>query len=309
MELKIIGGIDSIVGFAETSAQAGDVVTIRTQGSYFSQSDLNDPNVLSIKNQITSIMASHVFPLFLNRFSSKDLPEKFVISSVRIELFADASKNTITFNKDANILGKFVLAKPKAFKKGDPVFQDDIKGINSIYVKDRESNSALMLFISFNGEWYGLLDLIYNRKNASDKHEVAQEYLETAMSNFKNSKFKPFYNDLWTAYELLAESTLLLHNTLKLKDSHKKISKLFKGFCETHNLPYYNDFKQIESIRTSVRYGPPYKKKSDMEKNALKYMTSLIDFSKYVEGFLKERQVITKISNSVEMQQSDILKK
>ena len=309
MELKIIGGIDSIVGFAETSAQAGDVVTIRTQGSYFSQSDLNDPNVLSIKNQITSIMASHVFPLFLNRFSSKDLPEKFVISSVRIELFADASKNTITFNKDAKILGKFVLAKPKAFKKGDPVFQDDIKGINSIYVKDRESNSALMLFISFKGEWYGLLDLIYNRKNASDKHEVAQEYLETAMSNFKNSKFKPFYNDLWTAYELLAESTLLLHNTLKLKDSHKKISKLFKGFCETHNLPYYNDFKQIESIRTSVRYGPPYKKKSDMEKNALKYMTSLIDFSKYVEGFLKERQVITKISNSVEMQQSDILKK
>ena len=82
-----------------------------------------------------------------------------------------------------------------------------------------------MLFISFRGEWYGLIDLIYNRKNASDKHEVSQEYLETAMSNFKNSKFKPCYNDLWTAYELLAESTLLLHNFLKLKDSHKKISK------------------------------------------------------------------------------------
>ena len=40
---------------------------------------------------------------------------------------------------------------------------------------------------------YGLIDLIYNRQNASKKHDVAQEYLETSMSNFKNSKFKPFY--------------------------------------------------------------------------------------------------------------------
>ena len=54
---------------------------------------------------------------------------------------------------------------------------------------------------------------------------------------------------------------------------------------------------------------PPYKKNSDMEKNALKYMTSLIDFSKYVEGFLKECQVTTKIPDSVEIQQSDVLKK
>ena len=76
MELKIVGGIDSIVGFAETSAQAGDIVSIRTQGSYFSKSNLNDPSILSIKNQISSIMATHVFPLFINHFSSKDLPEK-----------------------------------------------------------------------------------------------------------------------------------------------------------------------------------------------------------------------------------------
>ena len=119
MKLKIVGGIDSIVGFAETSAQAGDVVNIRTQESYFSKSNLNDPSILSIKNQISIIMATYVFPLFINHFSSKDLPAKFVITSVRIELFADNSKNAFTFNKDAKILGNFVLAKPKSFKKGD----------------------------------------------------------------------------------------------------------------------------------------------------------------------------------------------
>lgn len=309
MKLKIIGGMDSIVGFAEKGAESGEIVNIRTQGSYFSKSDLNDPGVFSIKNQINSIMATHIFPLFLHHFSSKELPEKFAISSVRIELFADQSKNTITFNKDAKIFGNFVLAKPKELKKGDPILQEDVKGINSIYVEDRDPNSALMLFASLHGEWYGFIDLIYNRQNASKKHETSKEYLETAMSNFKNSKFKPFYNDLWTAYELLAESILLLHNQLKLKDSHKKISKLLKGFCEIHDLPYYDDYKQIESIRTSVRYGPPYETKSDMEKNALKYMTGLMDFSKYVEGFLKERQVTTKDSESVDIKQSDIIKK
>lgn len=309
MELKIVGGIDSIVGFAEHSAKDGETVSIRTQGSYFSKSDLNDPSILSIKNQISSIMASHVFPLFLSHFSSKNLPEKFHIDSVRIELFADSSKNTFTFNQDAKILGNFVLAEPKAFKKGDPVFQKDIKEINSVHIEDRDPNSALMLFVLFSDEWYGVIDLIYNRENALGKHEAAQEYIETAMSNFKNSKFKPFYNDLWTAYELLTESILLLHNQLKLKDSHKKISKLLKGFCEIHNLHFYDDYKQIEFIRTSVRYGPPYKKQSDMEQNALKYLTSLMDFSKHVESFLKERQVSTKIPDSINMQQSDILKK
>ena len=309
MELKIVGGISSIVGFTETSVKDGEVVSIRTQGSYFSKSDLNDPSVLSIKNRIASMMASNVFPLFLSHFSSKDLPEKFAVGSVRIELFGDDSKNTLTFNNDAKILGNFVLAKPKAFKKGDPVFQEDIEGINSIHIEDRDPNSALMLFVSFRGEWYGVIDLIYNRENASGKHEAAQEYVETTMSNFKNSKFKPFYNDLWTAYELLAESILLLHNQLKLRDSHKKISELLKGFCEIRNLPYYDDYKRIESIRTSVRYGPPYKKQSDMEQNALKYLTSLIDFSKHVESFLKERQVTTKIPDSINMQQSDVLKK
>jgi len=309
MKLKIIGGMESIVGFAEKGAESGEVVSIRTQGSYFSKSDLNDPDVFSIKNQINSILATHIFPLFLRHFSSKELPEKFDIGSVRIELFADQSKNTITFNKDAKIFGNFVLAKPKELKKGDPILQKDVKGINSIYVEDRDPNSALMLFTSLHSEWYGFIDLIYNRQNASEKHEASQEYLETAMSNFKNSKFRPFYNDLWTAYELLTESVLLLHNSLKLKDSHKKIALLFQGFCQTHNLPYYDDFKQIESIRTSVRYGPPYETKSDMEKNALKYITSLIEFSKYVEGFLKERQVTTKNSESVDIKQSDIIKK
>ncbi len=309
IELKIDGGIDSIIGFAETSAKKGEVANIITQGSYFSNSDLNDPHVLSIKNQIANIMASHVFPLFLDHFSSKDLPEKFYISSVRIELFADDSKNTFTFNKYTKILGSFILAKPKTLKKGDPVFQEDIKGINSIYVEDRDPNSALMLFVSFNGEWYGIIDLIYNRANAADKHETAQEYIETAISNFKNSKFKPFYNDLWTAYELLAESILLLHGQLKLKDSHEKISKILKEFCNTHNLPFYDEYKQIGSIRTSVRYGPPHKKQPNMEQDALKYLTGLIEFSKHVESFLKERQVPIKIPDSVNRQLSDIIKK
>jgi len=88
-------------------------------------------------------MASHVFPLFLSRFSSKDLPEKFGIGSVKIELFGDDSKNTLTFNNDAKILGNSVLAKPKAESfRGKPTrfyYALTKRGKKIIHTKQRQS--------------------------------------------------------------------------------------------------------------------------------------------------------------------------
>ena len=289
-KLIIKNDFSSLVGFAAKSAKKGELASIITAGAYLSDDDLNDPFVRSCKNHITQMMSEIIFPKLLYRFSNK-LPKEFYLQSVRIEFFADEKQNTIYFNKEAKIKAMCKAVKGKLFIKDELVKIADVEKIFNLYCDERDPNAACMLFTFFRGQWMGVFDYHYNRKYASEKYQLAQTHLKAALDTYGKGNFKPFYNGLWDGYELLGESILLIHNQLKLKDSHQKISKSLQAFCQTRGLDYGKVFQKLRQIRDGARYGPPHPKNMNYKKMAPTYLHKTMNFSEYVEGFLKERQV------------------
>lgn len=307
LKLVIKGDFPSLAGFADKSYKQGSTATIVTMGNFLSLDELNDPFVFSIKSQIGTIMSEWIFPRLLKHFSNK-LPEKFVLQTVRIELFGNESENTIYFNKEAKIKAMCKYVGNKKLTPNEPVLGSDIEKIINLYCDERDPNAACLMFINFRGNWMGIIDYTYNRKNASEKYRLAQTHLNAALSNYEKSNLEPFYTSLWDGCELLVESILLLHNQLKLKETHKKISKLLEGFCEIRNMVFHRDFSDIRKIRDVLRYGPPHTTNIDYKDKSLTYLSKAKEFSEFVETFLKERAVNLSNSPSIHSLQLDQIK-
>lgn len=228
-EIKLIikNSFPSLVGFVEESVKAGETAIIVTSGVNLSDSDPNDHFVQSCKSHIAHMMSGTIFPKLLQYFSNK-LPEKFHLQSVRVELFADEKQNTIYFNKEAKIKAKCKFIKGKVFIKNEQVKESDIEKILNVYCDEKDPNADTLLFTFFRGQWMGIFDYHYNKKHASEKYHLAQTHLKSALDRYKKSDHIPFYASLWDGYELLSESILLLHNQLKLRESHTKITKLLQ---------------------------------------------------------------------------------
>ena len=251
------------------------------------------------------MLATSVFPLFGRLFPSKILPGDFAFRSARLDLFGDESKNTLSFNADAGIYGTYILANPQILKEGDLVPDADAKGPYSLYVDDRDPNSAIVILTFFQDEWYGTFDLVYNRENTLKKHESALVFLESAQSDLNDSNFVAFYDGLWSACELLVESILLLHNLLKLEAGPKTIPRLFEEYCRNANLLYHKDYEKIRTARDNALCGRSPGDGVNIEKNAGKYMARMVEFSKHVEGFLKGCPVPAGVGGLVKMKQAD----
>ena len=131
MELKIKGKINSLSGFTPTSGNTGDVVFIKTVGKYLKNKDLEDEETLLAKNHIDNLVANSILPIFIRDFSTKKYPENFFIRSIRVDMFNDKSKNTISFNKDAKIFATLKLKNQ--IKINEPVMESNIEKITSLY--------------------------------------------------------------------------------------------------------------------------------------------------------------------------------
>ena len=289
-KLIIKNHFPSLAGFVEKSGNTGEISQIVIMGAYLSNSDLDDSFGQLCKDHISHTMSELIFPKLLYHLSHK-LSKNFFLQSVRVELFPDETQNTIYFNDEAKIKAECKLVKRKPFAKNELIKEADIEKISNLSCNERDPNAACLLFTFFRGEWLGIFDYHYNRKHASDKYQLAQTHLKAALNNYDKSNFKSFYTSLWDGYELLCESVLLLHNQLKLKESHTKISNLLKEFCKIRNLDYDKDFENLRKIRDVVRYGPPHTTDIDYEEKSLSYLRKTMNFSKYVEVFLKERLV------------------
>ena len=298
-ELIIKGKPSALIGIVLKSGNKGDIAPISTIGRYFLKDDVNDPNTMFVKNSLDGFMANIIYPLFISQFSLKNLPENFFIHSVKIELFNDESKNTISFNQYAKIRATVKTNIPHAIKRNDPIYDADIKELHSLSTINKDPNSAIILLVSLHGEWYGMYDFTYNRSIAHKKYDTSISHINSALGNFKDLNYVPFYNDVWSAFELLAETVSLLLPKSDLQPNHKKIKKSLESFCELHELPYYNDYVTIFEIRNDTRYGrdSPH----DIKSNTFKHLSSLLGFAQYVKEYLSNKMVIPSNSEDIDV--------
>ena len=280
----------SLTGFAMNEVkQGGHTVTTLTQFKLFKNIETND--VTLYKSIINSYIADVAFPIVIESFSGKKIPNKFFLGSLYVEMFGDETKNKILINNDAEISAVCELKSKKKFKKNEPVKNSDIKYFTNLERKDGDPNAATILLAQHNNEWFGIFDLIYNRKYVKDKVERAIEFFNTATDSLKNKNYWPFYQNLWDCAELLIECVLLLHNLIKIKTPHDKIKKSFKPFCKSNNINYDKIFEEVAEIRNNSRYGPPHPPNKSFKEYANYYHFKTAEFLSFVLSFLENRQV------------------
>ena len=287
---KIVGKINSLSFIALESKDESYVglVNMLFRGRYFSKEQLNESNTKVLRDTIRNIMLDLIYPLYLSHCSSKNVPVN-LFSSVRVEMFSDKSKNIITFGRSAKIMGILKPIKPRKMKKGEDIFSDEIEKIESLYVEDQNPNSAIMLFLNLNGEWFGALDLTYNREISRAKYSDAKNFINSAIDNIAAKRYAPFYNDVHAAYELLIESVTLLTQITKERASHKKIADMFKKFCTDYSLSYYETYKIIREIRDDKRYSR--ESPHEIVNNAQQYLSNVLSFAEFSKKHLYNFQV------------------
>ena len=292
LKYENLGKIPSIVGTALHSAQDGDIVQILARWSLLNMKEFTDEYITVVKGQINSMLVEWVYPRLLQMFSTKSVPEDFLLHAVYIEMHADEKKNRILINEDTKFYIGCRIKAGITLQQDDPVKIGDIEEFVSLEKKqDIDPNAAIiMLALNKNG-WFGKADLVYNRENTREKINRAISFFNAAHDSLNTSNMPAFYQSLWDCAELLAESVLLLHNQIKLKATHDTIQKTFEQFCKHYNIKYIDDYKKISQIRNNARYGPPHPSYKKWITDAPVLFQNIFEMQQFVLSFLRDREV------------------
>ena len=284
-----IPGFPSIVGVALRSAKKGSSADILTQFELYRAEQLSQGDGIFAQNVIHRLLSEQVYPLILRVFEEWPDPKDFGLYAVQIVMHSKEELNDVLVNEDVR-LRVLCQTSRKDIKAGDYVLLKDIDEIVSISDVDRDPNTATISLLHVNGKWFGKFDVIYNRGIAHQKLKLALKFLND--STREDTRLEVRYNSLWSGCELLAESALLLHNMLKPKSNHKSIRKGLEQLLKNHNIPYIEEYVEIEQIRDSLRYGPPHPDRTrEGEKKIARLLDKSLEFAFFAISFLERRQV------------------
>ncbi len=245
---------DSVTGFALSSANAGELVSI---GFQINVSDTDNEMKLTLTQ---GILDSVVYPEIINRALEKKLDPNFqILRYAHLIMFSNPSKNKLLLNDDVQIRALVEFVDGAAIQENDPIKETDIKKILAMYPsKKTDPNAAHILLAKLKGKWYFASDLIYSKKRVKNLIVTSEKFLDTATTALEKKNWGPFVDNLFSVNELLVQSILLLryYQSYSKKQTHDKTSKLFKGFCETGNAPmeFFENFDKLWKLRRPARY-------------------------------------------------------
>ena len=277
------------MGVALRSAKKGGSADILTQFELYRGEQLSQGDGIFAQNVIHRLLSDHVYPLILRVSEEWPEPRDFGLYAVQIVMHSREELNDVLVNEDVR-LRVLCQLEGKGAREGDKVLVKDVKEIVSIAEVDRDPDVAAISLLRVRGQWFGKFDVIYNRGTAHQKLKRALKFLND--STREDASLEGRYNSLWSGCELLAESALLLHNMLKPKSTHKSIRKGLEQLLKNHNMPYIEEYVEIEQIRDSLRYGPPHPDRTrEGEKKMARLLDKSLEFAFFAMNFLERRQV------------------
>lgn len=245
---------DSVYGFAMTSANKGDDVSI---GFQINIQDVTNEMRLTLSQ---NILDSIVYPAIINRALKNKLDPNFQsLRNAHLLMFSNPSKNKILLNDDVQIKALVRFVEGKTVQPNDEIQGSDIEEILGLYPNENvDPDAAHILFVKLKRKWNFACDLIYSRKRVKNLIVTSEKFLDTVISSLAKKHWSPFIDNLFTVNELLVQSILLLryYQGYSKKQSHVQTSQLFKGFCETGNVPmeFFQNFDELWKLRRKARY-------------------------------------------------------
>jgi len=197
-----------------------------------------------------------VLPEIERRKEMNNLPSNFKLEKIQIIFSLKSGRNYVRLNKDVKAIIKCKVNKN--IKEGDIVYEKDMDRIESIELKEIDSNYGHITLFFFKENWVISFDFRYNKEISKEHIQASKEFYESARDNLKNKRLRPFFEDAFASAELSAKSILLsLPDKKMLKGtSHRYRVSTFNNWANLGNvkIEFSTTLSKLNSLRSSARY-------------------------------------------------------
>lgn len=142
-------------------------------------------------------------------------------------------------------------------EKGDPVTDAQIDGIDAIELTDLDADSGHVTIQRLRDQWFVSFDFRRNASTSVQTVAAADEFLSTARYALCEGLMHAFADNLFSATELLAKASLLLHkDRLRTTKKHQAILRPFKlwGHLGNTKSEYVRLLNDLARMLAPARY-------------------------------------------------------
>jgi len=213
-------------------------------------------------------MSSRVFQQFMDLFIKPEierrqlageLPKPLILTAAQIIFFPDGRPPQVRINREVRAIGKIRFRKGVTKNKGDPVFSDDVEGIEEIQLGDSSlADCGHATLISLADRWVIAFDFRYNKELSRQHLERAAEFLAAADFSFSKCMWSAMVDNLFSASELIARAILLglPDKQFAEKATHNAIHRRLNRFGSIGNIDpgHVGAFNKLRKLRDGARY-------------------------------------------------------
>lgn len=200
-----------------------------------------------------------ITPEVQRRQETGELDKPLDLRAAQIIFFPDGKKPVVRINSEVKAIGKVKLKQGISKKAGEDIFEHEVEGLKEINLTENDDpDCAHATLRRIGNSWIIAFDFRYN-KALSRKHlEMAKQFCEAAEFSFNQRNWAPFIDNLFSAAELTAKSTLLSMPDSKFREKtgHKGIQMKYNRFADLGNVePVYREtFNKLSGLRNRARY-------------------------------------------------------
>jgi len=198
-------------------------------------------------------------PEIIRRQKAGLIEKPYHLRAAQVILFSDGKGNKIRLNDEVAIIGKIKIKKGISKKKGDPIYLNEIDGIENFQLPDSEDpDCGHFTVIRMGNTWYGAFDFRYNKGYAKKLISASTEFLDTANYSFSTGRTRATIDNLFSSMELAVKAFIITipYPSEKKKKTHRMIDAKFNELSRHGNIKTDQSkaFNKLKSLRSAARY-------------------------------------------------------
>jgi len=215
------------------------------------------------------------FPEIKRRQEACTLPDPFELLAVQIIFFADGRSPDVRLNSEVRAHTKMKLRHGVSKNVGDPIFSDELEGLEELTLTDSEDpDCGHATIVRVNDMVFLAFDFVYNKALSAKHIASGDQFLRAAEASLQRHDMSAFVDNLFSAAELYARAILLTVGAspqFREKASHKAIHSRLNRFAALGNIDQSqaSAFNTLSRLRGPARYLKAEFSLSDAETDGL----------------------------------------
>jgi uncharacterized protein (UPF0332 family) len=189
-----------------------------------------------------------VIPEIDRRKKIGKIPQNFILEKAQIIFSLRSGRNYVRLNNEVKAI----------IKRGDAVYEKDVDQIESVNLREKDSDYGHITLLLFRGSWIVAFDFRYNKKISQEHIKASTEFYESAKENLVEKRLRPFFENAFASAELSAKSILLSIPNKEILEgkNHRDRISTFKKWADLGNvkIEFSTTLSKLNSLRDSARY-------------------------------------------------------